>query len=130
MVHNKVILIGRLTRDAVIVPPKSEGQKPIVHFTLAVDKYKKGAEGGDADFIRCNAYQQRAEFLEKYGKKGVKFAVEGHLSTGSFEKDGVRVNTVEVEVESLEFCEKKDSSLEGEQFMEIPEKMLEEMPFK
>lgn len=131
MVHNKVILIGRLTRDAVIVPPKSEEQKPIAHFTLAVDRFKgkENAEGGNANFFRCNAYQQRADFLEKYGKKGVKFAIEGHLSSGSYEKDGVRIPTVEVEVESIAFCEKKGTEGDG-QFLEIPEEMLEEMPFK
>lgn len=131
MVHNKVILIGRLARDAVIVPPKAEGQKPIAHFKLAVEKWKGkgGKEESAADFFRCNAYQQRAEFLEKYGKKGVKFAVEGHLTTGGYEKDGVKIPTVEVDVENIEFCEKKVSMAEpGEQFMEIPDDM--ELPFK
>lgn len=133
MVHNKVILIGRLTRDAVIVPPKAEGQKPIAHFIIAVEKWrgKDGEEESAADFFRCNAYQQRAEFLEKYGKKGVKFAIEGHLTSGSYEKDGVRIPTVEVDVESIEFCEKKASVAEArEQFMEIPDGMEAEMPFK
>lgn len=131
MVHNKVILIGRLTKDAVIVPPKAEGQKPIAHFSLAVEKWK-GKDSGEesaADFFRCNAYQQRAEFLEKYGKKGVKFAIEGHLTTGSYEKDGVKIPTVEVDIENIEFCEKKASTAEpGERFMEIPDDM--ELPFK
>lgn len=131
MVHNKVILIGRLTRDAAIVPPKAEGQKPIAHFSLAVEKWK-GKDSGEesaADFFRCNAYQQRAEFLGKYGKKGVKFAIEGHLTTGSYEKDGVKIPTVEVDVENIEFCEKKAGTAEpGEQFMEIPDDM--ELPFK
>lgn len=131
MVHNKVILIGRLTRDAAIVSPKAEGQKPIAHFNIAVEKWrgKDGGEESAADFFRCNAYQQRAEFLEKYGKKGVKFAIEGHLASGGYEKDGVRIPTVEVDVESIEFCEKKASVAEaGEQFMGIPDGM-DEMPF-
>lgn len=131
MVHNKVILMGRLTRDAVIVPPKAEGQKPIAHFSLAVERWR-GKEAGEektADFFRCNAYGQRAEFLEKFGKKGVKFAVEGHLSTGDYEKAGVRIPTVEVDVENIAFCERKaDTAGQGECFMEIPEDG--ELPFK
>lgn len=131
MVHNKVILIGRLARDAVIVPPKEEGQKPIAHFSIAVGKWRKkdGGEENAADFFRCNAYGQRAEFLERYGKKGVKFAVEGRLASGGYEKDGVWIPTVEVDVENMEFCERKvDVSEMGERFMEIPEG--DELPFK
>lgn len=131
MVHNKVILIGRLVRDAVIVPPKEEGQKPIAHFSIAVFKWRKkdGGEESDADFFRCSAYGQRAEFLERYGKKGVKFAVEGHLTAGGYEKDGVWIPTVEVDVENMEFCERKGDAAElGERFMEIPEG--DELPFK
>ncbi len=132
MVHNKVILIGRLTKDASIVPPKTEEQKPIAHFTLAVEKrWRKDGEESPADFFRCNAYGQRAEFLEKYGRKGVKFAVEGHLVSDSYEKDGVKVFTVEVDVENLEFCEKKGNAGEqGDQFMEFSADMEAELPFK
>lgn len=141
MVHNKVILIGRMVKDALIVPPKNEEQKPIAHFTLAVDRYggKDNADGSMADFFRCNAYRQRAEFLEKYGKKGVKFAVEGHLVSGGYEKDGVRIPTVEIDVEGIEFCERKDAGAaaepgagekEGNQFMNVPDGLLEELPFK
>lgn len=141
MVHNKVILIGRMAKDALIVPPKSEEQKPIAHFTLAVERYggKEGADGNTADFFRCNAYRQRAEFLGRYGKKGVKFAVEGHLVSGGYEKDGVHIPTVEVDVESIAFCEKKDAGAAsgadagektGEQFMDVPDGLMEELPFK
>jgi len=141
MVHNKVILIGRMAKDAIIVPPRSEDQKPIAHFTLAVERYggKDNADGNTDDFFRCNAYRQRAEFLEKYGKKGVKFAVEGHLVSGGYEKDGVRIPTVEIDVESIEFCEKKDAGAAGEpdigeksggQFMDVPDGLMEELPFK
>ena len=67
--------------------------------------------------------------MEKYGKKGVKFAIEGHLTTGSYEKDGVKIPTVEVDVENIEFCEKKAGTAEpGEQFMGIPDDT--ELPFK
>ena len=136
MVSNKVILIGNLTKDAVIVPPKTQEQKPIAHFTLAVNRIgKKSAEDQEgqnkADFFRCNAYGQRAEFLEKYGKKGVRFALEGHLTSGSYEKEGVKIYTVEVDVENIQFGERKEAGKdESEEFLEIPEEMEAEMPFR
>ena len=86
MVNNKVILIGRMTKDAVIVEPKEEGQGKIAHFSLAVDKMKRkneqgnhsgGCEENTAYFIRCTAFDKQAAFMEQYGKKGVKFALEG-----------------------------------------------------
>lgn len=136
MVNNKVIMIGRVTRDAQVIEPK-EGQMKIAHFTLAVDKMRKRTEQTEnseertAYFIRCTAFDRQAAFLEQYGKKGVKFAVEGHLSTGCYEKDGVRIPTVEVIVENIQFCERKNSDGQnGEQFLAIPDEMVEEMPFK
>ena len=138
MVNNKVILIGRVTKDAVIIEPKEEGQSKIAHFSLAVDKMRRKAEQvnnneeSTAYFIRCTTFDKQAAFLEQYGKKGVKFALEGHLSTGSYEKDGVRILTVEVIVENIQFCESKNNSAgqSGDQLMEISEEMLAEMPFK
>lgn len=138
MVNNKVILIGRVTKDAVIVEPKEAGQGKIAHFSLAIDKMKRKSEQttnneeSTAYFIRCTAFEKQAVFLEQYGKKGVKFALEGHLSTGSYEKDGVRISTVEVIIENIQFCESKNNSAgqSGDQLMEIPEEMLAEMPFK
>lgn len=138
MVNNKVILIGRVTKDAVIVEPKEAGQGKIAHFSLAIDKMKRKSEQttnneeSTAYFIRCTAFEKQAVFLEQYGKKGVKFALEGHLSTGSYEKDGVRISTVEVIIENIQFCESKNNSAgqSGDQMMEIPEEMLAEMPFK
>lgn len=113
MVNNKVILIGRMTKDAVVMEPKEGGQGKIAHFSLAVDKMKRKTEQGNhsgsseentAYFIRCTAFDKQAAFMEQYGKKGVKFALEGHLSTGSYEKDGVRIPTVEVIAENIQFC--------------------------
>jgi|GEM_PF-333537 len=141
MVNNKVILIGRMTKDVAIVEPKEEGQGKIAHFSLAVDKMRRKAdkeensgnnEESTAYFIRCNAFDKQAAFMEQYGKKGVKFALEGHLSTGSYEKEGVRIPTVEVIVENIQFCERKDSAVgqSGNQMLEIPEEMEAEMPFK
>lgn len=136
MVNNKVIMIGRVTKDAQMIEQK-DGQTKIAHFTLAVDKMRKrtgqteDSEESTAYFIRCTAFDRQAAFLEQYGKKGVKFAVEGHLSTGCYEKDGVRIPTVEVIVENIQFCERKNSDGQnGEQFLAIPDEMMAEMPFK
>ena len=139
MVNNKVILIGRMTKDTAVVEPKEEGQSKIAHFSLAVDKMKRkteqgnhngGSEENTAYFIRCTAFDKQATFMEQYGKKGVKFALEGHLSTGSYEKDGVRIPTVEVIVENIQFCERKDSTAGQNPMLEIPEEMEAEMPFR
>ena len=136
MVNNKVIMIGRVTKDAQMTEQK-EGQMKIAHFTLAVDKMRKRTEQTESSeertayFIRCTAFDRQAAFLEQYGKKGVKFAVEGHLSTGCYEKDGVRIPTVEVIVENIQFCERKNSDGQnGEQFLVIPDEMMAAMPFK
>lgn len=141
MVNNKVILIGRMTKDAAVVEPKEEGQGKIAHFSLAVDKMKRkteqgnhsgGSEENTAYFIRCTAFDKQAAFMEQYGKKGMKFALEGHLSTGSYEKDGVRIPTVDVIVENIQFCERKDGTAgqNGNPMLEIPEEMEAERPFR
>jgi len=141
MVNNKVILIGRMTQNAAVVEPKEEGMGKIAHFSLAVEKLKRKTEqagsGGSGEessayFFRCTAFDRQAAFMEQYGKKGVKFALEGHLSSGGYEKDGVRIPTVEVIVENIQFCERKDGSAAGQsgEPMEIPEEMEAEMPFR
>ena len=142
MVNNKVILIGRMTKDATMVEPKEEEQGKIAHFSLAVDKMKRKAEPGNnsgnneestAYFFRCTAFEKQAVFMEQYGKKGVKFALEGHLSTGGYEKDGIKIPTVEVIVENIQFCEKKEGSqatLSGGPIIDIPPEMEAEMPFR
>lgn len=97
---NKSILIGRLTRD----PDVYEGENgPVVKYTLAVDRYKEGA-----DFIRCVAFGKGGAFARDYLKKGTKIAVTGRIQTGSYtNKEGQTVNTCEVIVENHEFCESK-----------------------
>lgn len=127
---NKVILMGRLTRDAEI--RNAESDNAVARFSLAVDRrFKKDGEGQNADFINCVAFGKQASFLEKFGKKGVKFIVTGRIQTGSYEKDGVKVYTTDVVIEELEFCESKrnDDSAPGE-FMNIPDGIDDEVPFK
>ena len=144
---NKIILCGRLVREPEV--RYSQGEKPmaIASFTLAVDrKFKKDGEQ-NADFINCKAFGKIAEFLERFGKKGVKFIVEGRIQTGSYtNKDGQRVYTTDIIAEDIEFAESKNSAgsdggytggqssrpapaSAGDGFMNIPDGIDEELPF-
>lgn len=110
---NKVILMGRLTKD--VESRKGSDNQTISRYTLAVDRRKKD----EADFVSCVCFGKAAEFAEKYLAKGMKIAVTGRIQTGSYiNKDNVKVYTTEVIVEDHEFCEKKSSS---NSFMNIPE---------
>lgn len=140
---NKVILIGRLTRDMEIKYIAGEEKKAVARGTLAVDRRVRSDGGQQADFISCVAFGKTAEFLEKYGCKGVKFAVEGRIQTGSYTKnDGTKVYTTDVVIDSVEFVESKAASqatgnntasqpvnTDQEGFMSIPDGIEEELPF-
>ena len=108
---NKVILMGRLTRDPEVRYSQGENSLAIARYTLAVDRrFKRDNEDG-ADFINCVAFGKSAEFAEKYLRKGTKLVVEGRIQTGSYtNKEGQKVYTTEVVVESSEFAESKNSS--------------------
>ncbi|MBE5933110.1 MAG: single-stranded DNA-binding protein [Lachnospiraceae bacterium] len=147
---NKVILMGRLTRDPEV--RYSQGAEPlaIARYTLAVDRRgRRDATGGDqtADFIQCVSFGRTAEFAEKYFKQGTKIAITGRIQTGSYtNKDGNKVYTTEVVVEEQEFAESKAAAGNGggyqaadrpapesasaEGFMSIPENMENDLPFK
>ena len=143
---NKVILMGRLTRDAEVRYSQGDASTAVARFTLAVDRrFKRDNEDQSADFIGCVAFGKTGEFLERYGRKGTKFLVEGRIQTGSYtNKDGQRVYTTDVVVENLEFAESKASSdnsgyvpanrpspsgAAGDGFMNIPDGIDEELPF-
>lgn len=145
---NKVILMGRLTRDAEIRYSQGETASAIARFTIAVDRrFRRDNTDGDqtADFIGCVAFGRTAEFLEKFGRKGTKFVLEGRIQTGSYtNKDGQRVYTTDVVAESVEFAESKSagggdgfgapsmpspSGAAGDGFMNIPDGIDEELPF-
>lgn len=108
---NKVILIGRLTRDPDIRWTQGQDQKCVARFTLAVDRRyskKESNEQQTADFISCIAWQKTAEFMEKYIKQGTKIALEGRIQTGSYtNKDNQKVYTTDVVAENVEFAESK-----------------------
>ena len=100
---NKVILMGRLTRDAEIRYAQGDNSLAIARFSLAVDRrYSKNAEEQSTDFINCVAFGKIAEFFERFGRKGTKFVVEGRIQTGSYtNKDGQKVYTTDVVVEKI-----------------------------
>ena len=150
---NKVILMGRLTRDPDVRYTNSQNgdQMAIARYTLAVDRRGR-RNGGDsqqsADFISCVAFGRQGEFAEKYLKQGTKIAVTGRIQTGSYtNKDGQKVYTTDVVIDEQEFAESKgaasgsqggyepqaapspeDASAEG--FMNIPEGNEHDLPFK
>lgn len=107
---NKVILMGRLTRDPDIRSSQSENAVTVARFTIAVDRrYKRDADQS-ADFISCVAFGRTAEFFERYIKQGTKVCVEGRIQTGSYtNRDGQKVYTTDVVVENVEFAESKAS---------------------
>lgn len=145
---NKVVLMGRLTRDPDVRYSQGETPLAIARYTLAVDRRFKRNGEQDADFINCVAFGRTAEFAEKYLKQGTKMVVSGRIQTGSYtNRDGVKVYTTEVVIEEQEFAESKavsdshvnrsasqpaapdmaDSSAEG--FMNIPDEIGGELPF-
>jgi len=105
---NKVILMGRLTRDPDIRYSQNAGQTAIARYSLAVDRTFKREGDPEADFINCVAFGRQAEFAEKFMRKGIKIAVVGRIQTGSYtNRDGVKVYTTDVIVENQEFAESK-----------------------
>ena len=109
---NKVILMGRLTRDPEIRYANNENNTCIANYTLAVDRrFKRQGDEQTADFINCVVFGRGAEFAENYLHQGTKIIAEGRIQTGSYtNKDGQRVYTTDVVVENQEFAESKAAS--------------------
>lgn len=107
---NRVIIVGRLTREPEIRYSAGGEAMAIANFTLAVPRWNDE----EADFIRCVAFGKKGEFAEKYLSKGTKVILEGHIVTGKYEhKDGYTVFTTDVVADSIEFAEsKKDEDSE------------------
>lgn len=131
---NKVILIGRLTRDPEVRYSHGENATCVARYTLAVDRRFKREGEPDADFISCVAFGKSGEFAEKYLHKGTKIAITGRIQTGSYtNKDGQKVYTTDIVVEEHEFCESKGNaepthSAAGDGFMNIPDG-IDDLPF-
>ncbi len=148
---NKVILMGRLTRDPDIRYSQGEQATAVARYTLAVDRrFRREGSDQTADFIGCVAFGRSAEFAEKYLHKGIKIAVTGRIQTGSYtNQEGQRIYTTDVVVEDQEFAESKAASegytgggyaqpaaarpapaaAVGDGFMNIPDGIDEELPF-
>ena len=146
---NKVILMGRLTRDPNVRYTQQNGSQEsmcVARYTLAVDR--RGARDGQqsADFISCVAFGKNGEFAEKYLKQGTKIVITGRIQTGSYtNRDGQKVYTTDVVIEEQEFAESKAASASnsgyqaspspspsadiGDGFMNIPDGIDEELPF-
>ncbi len=144
---NKVILMGRLTRDPEVRYSQGENATAVARYSLAVDRRFKRDGEQTADFINCVAFGRQAEFAEKYLRQGTKIAATGRIQTGSYtNKDGVKVYTTDVVIEEQEFAESKGASSSsnngyqaspapspsaeiGDGFMNIPDGIDEELPF-
>ena len=154
---NKVILMGRLTRDPEVRYSAGDNSMAIARYTLAVDRRFRRDGDQTADFIPCTAFGKQAEFAEKYFRQGLKIVVTGRIQTGSYiNRDNVKVYTTDVIVDDQEFAESKAasenyqasrpaapqqapdpgmaygmdagaSSVEG--FMNIPDELEEGLPF-
>ena len=147
---NKVILMGRLTRDPDVRYTTGENPLAIARYTLAVDRrFHKDGEA-TADFISCVVFGRAAEFAEKYFRQGLKITISGRIQTGSYtNREGQKVYTTEIVVEEQEFAESKAAAANngggyqqaapsrpeptqaaGDGFMNIPDAIDEELPFK
>ena len=153
---NKVILMGRLTRDPDVRYSQGESATAVARFTLAVDRRFRRDGDTSADFIGCVAFGRQAEFAEKYLRQGTKVVLTGRIQTGSYtNRDGQKVYTTDVVAEDLDFAESKAAAAErgasagfqpqqnsnpfqsaptpsaaaGDGFMNIPDGIDEELPF-
>ena len=141
---NKVILMGRLVRDPEVRYSQGQDSTSIARYTLAIDRRFNREGEQSADFINCVAFGKNGEFAERYLRQGIKIAITGRIQTGSYtNRDGQKVYTTDIVVEEQEFCEKKadvpqanpsaytqQQSDNGDGFMNIPDGIDEELPFK
>lgn len=155
---NKVILMGRLTRDPEVRYSSGENATAYARYTLAVDRRFHRDGDATADFISCRTFGKSAEFAQKYFHQGMKIVVTGRIQTGSYiNRDNVKVYTTDVIVEEQEFAESKaasesyqashpvtsaapapdfgggfgsdTASASVEGFMNIPDELEDELPF-
>ena len=150
---NKVILMGRLTRDPEVRYSQGDNATAVARYTLAVDRRFRRDGEPTADFIPCVIFGRSAEFAEKYFHQGMRVSISGRIQTGSYtNKDGQKVYTTDVVVEEQEFAESKASSdsyaashprteaapapsmpspsaASADGFMNIPDGIDEELPF-
>lgn len=143
---NKVILMGRLTRDPEVRYGAGENSTAVARYTIAVDRRFKRDGEQNADFIGCVAFGRNAEFAEKYLRQGTKIVLTGRIQTGSYtNRDGQKVYTTDIVVEEQEFAESKAAAAgnggqgnysrassapsDANGFMNIPDGIDDELPF-
>ena len=142
---NKVILMGRLTRDPEVRYGTGENSTAVARYTIAVDRRFKRDGEQNADFIGCVAFGRNAEFAEKYLRQGTKIVLTGRIQTGSYtNRDGQKVYTTDIVVEEQEFAESKAAAgnngqnnysrpsaapSDADGFMKIPDGIDDELPF-
>ena len=140
---NKVILMGRLTRDPEV--SSSTTGTTFARYSIAVDRRFKRDGEPDADFFNCTSLGKQAEFVERYLKKGTKVVVSGRLQNNNYtNKEGQKVYDVRIMVEDIEFAESKNASSDGSfssgsassgssnggnDFLNVPDGLVEELPF-
>ena len=145
---NKVVLVGRLTRDPEVRYSQGDSATAVARYTVAVDRRFKRDGEPTADFIPCVVFGRSAEFAEKYFRQGMRISVSGRIQTGSYtNREGVKVYTTEVVIEEQEFAESKaaasqnnnrgasqpstpqPSTAASDGFMNIPDGLEDELPF-
>ena len=135
---NKIILMGRLTKDPEVRYTQGQNSMAVASFSVAVNRKFKRENEADADFFNCTAFGKQAEFVEKYFKKGTKILLSGRVQNDNYtNKEGQKVYSVRIMVEEIEFAESKgtdtgtqqDAPTENNGFMNIPDGLQEELPF-
>ena len=134
---NKVIMIGRLTRDPEVRYGANGTQSAVGKFSLAVDKRFKREGQPTADFFNCTVFGKQAEFAEKYLRKGTKIAIVGSLQNNDYtNKEGQKVKDMQIIVDEMEFAESKAAGSEPAQgkpigggFMQMDDLSDEDLPF-
>ncbi len=111
---NKVFLMGRLTRDPEVRYSQGANQTAVARFSLAVDRRWKREGEADADFFNCTVFGKQADFVEKYLRQGIKIVVSGRIQNNNYtNKDGVKVYSVQILVDEIDFAESRNASAGG-----------------
>ncbi|MGI5968607.1 MAG: single-stranded DNA-binding protein [Lachnospiraceae bacterium] len=143
---NKIILMGRLTRDPETRYSQGENQTAIARFSLAVDRRFKRQGDAEADFFNCTAFGRQAEFVEKYLKQGTKILLTGRVQNDNYtNRNGEKVYSVQIIAEEIEFAESRNAQgnagasfqnampnpvqAADDGFLNIPNGIEEELPF-
>jgi len=134
---NKIILMGRLTRDPEVSYSNADNSIALARFNLAVDRrFKRAGDSAEADFFNCIAFGKQAEFAEKYLRKGTKILLTGRIQNNNYtNKEGQKVYSMQIIAEEMEFAESKSTlgrtePQSGDGFMNIPDGVEdEELPF-